>query len=254
MKIHVLSDLHLEYEDFSAVSVTDADLVVLAGDIAVSSQGVAWAKESFPDKPVIYVPGNHEYYGGEVGAVITEMRAEASDSNVRILDCEMLEVGDVRILGATLWTDFRLFAGDDEIEFAWALSDAQRSIPDYDGRIRLVEGDREIGLTPGVTQRWHHVAQAWLSQKLAIPYSGATVVVTHHAPTMSSVSAGFSRSSISAAFASNMDSLVSQATLWIHGHTHSAANYWIGKCHVVSNPRGYGKESECFNPHFILTI
>jgi len=61
MKIRILSDLHLEFQQWSPPKA-DADVVVLAGDIDVGIRGVEWARRSFPSSPVVYVPGNHEFY------------------------------------------------------------------------------------------------------------------------------------------------------------------------------------------------
>lgn len=46
MKVHVLSDLHLEFSDF-VPPTTNADLVILAGDIDTKCRGVGWANEIF---------------------------------------------------------------------------------------------------------------------------------------------------------------------------------------------------------------
>lgn len=62
MKLHILNDLHLEFSTFDPPQ-TDADVVVLAGDIDKSDKGVYWAREAFPNKQILYVPGNHEFYG-----------------------------------------------------------------------------------------------------------------------------------------------------------------------------------------------
>ena len=64
MKLHVLSDLHLEFADFTPASNT-ADVIVLAGDIGLRAEGVTWARKSFPDQEIIYVAGNHEFYGSQ---------------------------------------------------------------------------------------------------------------------------------------------------------------------------------------------
>lgn len=61
MKLHILSDLHLENEGFT-IPETNADVIVLAGDIHEGTRAIPWIKEQ-TDKPVIYVAGNHEYYG-----------------------------------------------------------------------------------------------------------------------------------------------------------------------------------------------
>jgi predicted phosphodiesterase len=57
MRIHLLSDLHNEFETYQP-STVDADIVVLAGDIDVKARGVEWAKRMFKH-PVLYVLGNH---------------------------------------------------------------------------------------------------------------------------------------------------------------------------------------------------
>lgn len=64
-KIRVFSDLHLEFQDWVPPS-SDADTVVLAGDIHIGLLGVEWARRTFPLCPVVYVPGNHEFYGGNL--------------------------------------------------------------------------------------------------------------------------------------------------------------------------------------------
>jgi predicted phosphodiesterase len=61
MRIRVLSDLHLEFREWNPPKA-DADVVVLAGDIHVGVKGIEWARRSFPAIPIVYVPGNHEFY------------------------------------------------------------------------------------------------------------------------------------------------------------------------------------------------
>src|ERR1700749_4846848 len=113
MKIRVLSDLHLESDQPEIIPHADADLVVLAGDIHNHAEGLRWAAETFDGAvPVVYVPGNHEYYDGEFGALETAMGDAAhSVDNVHFLNNATLAdpQGRWRVLGTTLWTDFELF-------------------------------------------------------------------------------------------------------------------------------------------------
>lgn len=62
MKLHVLSDLHLEFSAFVPPKI-EADVIVLAGDIGKGNSGIYWAGNTFPDKPIVYLASNHEFYG-----------------------------------------------------------------------------------------------------------------------------------------------------------------------------------------------
>ena len=104
MQLNVISDIHIEFKDF-VPTITAADIVVLAGDIGVGTSGVEWAAEHYPDVPVIYVPGNHEFYQHDIG--IIERLKDAAPANVHVLSNDAFEHGGVRFLGTTLWTDFK---------------------------------------------------------------------------------------------------------------------------------------------------
>ena len=96
MKLHILNDLHIEFEDF-APPATDADVMILAGDIGVGVDGVRWAEERFPNQPVIYVPGNHEFYHHDL-LLIEELKAETPD-HIHVLNNDQVVIGGVRFLG-----------------------------------------------------------------------------------------------------------------------------------------------------------
>lgn len=85
MKLHILSDLHLEFSAFDPPA-TDADVIVLADDIDKGNKGVYWARETFPDKPILYVPGNHEFYGTQRLETLRLLRIAGQQTDVRILD------------------------------------------------------------------------------------------------------------------------------------------------------------------------
>lgn len=103
MRIHLLSDLHNEFDPFTPEPL-DCDVVILAGDIDLKARGVEWAKQSFSG-PVLYVPGNHEFYGGHLAHTLEKLRA-AQDDRVRVLDRDEVILAGVRFLGAIMWTDF----------------------------------------------------------------------------------------------------------------------------------------------------
>src|SRR5581483_10435921 len=126
MRLNILSDLHLSVSPL-ALPQTDADLVVLAGDIARPKEAIAWAS-GFP-QPVLYVAGNHEFYGGSISGTVAELKRLSAGSNIHVLDDDSVTIEGVRFLGTTLWTDFMLF-GEGEKRTA-AMSKSQRFMRDF---------------------------------------------------------------------------------------------------------------------------
>ena len=108
MKIHVLSDLHTEFAPFHPPE-TDADVVVLAGDVGVGTRGVPMIREWFPDRPVVYVAGNHEFYREAIPRLSEKIAGAAEGTRVHYLENRAVVIGGVRFLGCTLWTDFDVF-------------------------------------------------------------------------------------------------------------------------------------------------
>lgn len=262
MRLLILSDLHLEVwrENAPAIDLSGRpDAVILAGDIDTGSNAIAWAARTFGALPVLYVHGNHEGYGHQLEQMQMDVRAacaraNAAGANIRLLDGDAVELDGVRFLGATLWTDFLLF-GEDRLEEA--LSAAQAYMPDYQ-RIST-GGDKPRLLCAEDTAALHARHRDWLSAQLAQPFDGATVVITHMAPSMHSVEGRFATNLGSPAFASQLDALVAQADLWVHGHMHASLDYRIEDCRVVCNPCGYQMadgmpENEQFNPGLTIDL
>jgi hypothetical protein len=255
MKLHILSDLHLEFAPFEPFS-TDADVVVLAGDIGKKTDGIYWARSAFPEKEVVYVPGNHEYYGTQRLETLAAMRNAALECGIHFLDDNDVVIkpaaaqNSVRFLGCTLWTDFRFFG--DEMK-QQAMLAGQNGLNDF----RLIrEGSGHF--SPAHSIELHEKSLAWLKQILAIPFQGKTVVVTHHLPSAQSVVERFKNTPLSACFVSNLDYLFGKMELWIHGHAHDNFDYEANGTRVICNPRGYvtqrGAENANFKPGLVVEI
>jgi predicted phosphodiesterase len=245
MKINILSDLHLG-QGALPLPDTDADVVILAGDIARPAAALAWAAGI--GKRTLYVAGNHEFYGSSLGATANALRSASAGTCVQVLDDEAVVIDGVRFLGSTLWTDFRLL-GDGEA-IARAQSAAQGFMRDF-SRI-FVDDAMQQPLTPQHTVQLFERHAAWLDEQLAQPHGGPTVVITHHAPSPSSVHPRFAGSPINAAFVANVEALMGadRVRLWVHGHTHDSFDYTIKGTRVVCNPRGYARDGVNENPHF----
>jgi predicted phosphodiesterase len=252
VKLHILSDLHLSRGPLD-VPANDADVIIAAGDIARPHQAVPWLVGL--RKPVLYVPGNHEFYGGSIAGTRAELKRLCAGTNVSLLDNDEAMLEGVRFLGTTLWTDF-LVCGDGERQAA-AMRQARNLLHDF--RIVRYGADEHV-FAPADAIALFDVDVQWLEDKLAEPHDGPTVVITHHAPSPRSIHPRFADSLLNACFASDAEALVkaSRAELWVHGHMHDSFDYRLGETRVVCNPRGYAKdgvnENAAFNPGLVIEV
>lgn len=260
MKLHILSDIHLEFGPWPKgvdVNAIDADVTVLAGDIGVGLEGLRWALDI--DRPVIYVMGNHEFYGQQpMDELWRAAREMAAGTQIHLLENEPTVIDGVRFLGTTLWTDFCLLGAEQQDQM---MRYARQVMTDYNTihvttRHALGMEDSSPGhlgrlrknlLTPRKTLSLHHESRDFLERELArepdalgiVDTWRKTVAITHHAPSARSLIFQEAWSRIDAAYASNLEGLIEQADLWVHGHTHVVADYQLGAGRVVCNPRGY---------------
>jgi hypothetical protein len=279
MKIQIASDLHMEhlsdrYPDYKGVFHTDADILLLPGDIHKNSQAIS-AFSDWP-VPVFYVHGNHELYGHEYFSQISEFRALGGDdslvhnlkndilttsrANVHYQEKDEAIYNGVRILGTCLWTDYMLFG---EIRQEMAIGHANACLNDH----RYIKTKNRLFNARDALHS-HKTSIAWLEKKLSEDFLGKTIVMTHHAPHFKSISTRYENDLLSAAFGSDLSLLINkyQPDLWTHGHMHNSSDYLLGNTRVICNPRGYplnrGVKNENdlifenpeFNPSLVIEI
>jgi predicted phosphodiesterase len=250
MRLQVFSDLHLDVGPIE-LPQTDADVIVLAGDVHPKLGGFKWLIENFPKQLVIYVAGNHEYYGKSIPHITEKLRSTAHGTNVFFLENESVELDGVRFLGCTLWTDFELLGSS-----AVARDLAREQMNDY-RRIRL-STHQYRKLRPTDTAGFHYKSRNWLRKTSSEPSScDRLVIISHHAPSILSLPLARRDEELSGSYASNLDDLVEQsgAVLWIHGHIHQSSDYVLGRTRVLCNPRGYsGSPNPDFSPELVIEV
>lgn len=240
MHIHLASDLHLEFlhKRFPEYLRVDrlytpwADVLVLAGDIHKETDAIRCFAH-WPH-PVLYVLGNHEFYDHTISQTIAAMRQAAKNTAIIILDRDEFIYRGVRFLGCTLWTDYCL----------GGVQQRQRAMQVCESRLadhRKIMGVDHPGERFSAQQaaQLHERDRLWLAGKLAEPFDGPTVVITHHGPHPNSVHPRFMDDPCNAGFISDLGDLVEKPQLWIHGHVHDTFDYKVGDCRVVTNPGSY---------------
>jgi len=256
MKIAYGSDLHFEFgiapPSFKAVA--GVDVLVLAGDI-VNSQRPPHRSSNIIDyaaecsdaltAPVVVVLGNHEFYDQEYHQCLADCRAAAEKHcRVHLLENDQVVIDGVRFLGCVLWSDFEAYSTPLESKIG-----AQKYISDY-SEISYLDSDEGLRrLRPGDTYRFNQGSRQYLHEKLAEPFDGKTVVVTHFPPVPMSAPQ-YEGDLLTPYFCNNwsedIDNGLLSPDIWIAGHTHHSCEFQIGKTHVVSRQGGYPGELERF--------
>ena len=244
MRIRILSDLHLEFHrDGGRAFVagqrdTGWDVLVLAGDITTVGglrAALGFFREAAQARPIVFVPGNHEYYGGSrevVWEALDECRE--ADPLLHVLDNHSVVLDGYRFVGSTLW--FPHSGGFEHLDGTLSDFTAIRGFRDWVG-----EQARR--------------SAAYLRANVG----HGDIVVTHHLPHPGSIHPAYAGSSLNRYFLHDVRDLVesSGARAWIHGHTHCSMDYLAdGGTRVICNPFGYlrHEENARFDEHLTLIL
>lgn len=256
MKAWIFSDLHLEIDpNFPLMEIPQADVCLCAGDIfdgGVAASMLFLRDYVVPHMPVVFVPGNHEFYRGSIkeGLATGYMLAESCD-DLFMVNGDAVEINGYRFIGATLWTDFNLH-NDPRL----AMGIAREELNDFK-RIKLSKTPFKK-FTPQESQHLHRVATVHIDNMYRSQPQRPTVIISHHAPSLMSVPRQYLKDGLTPSFASRFEYriLEYEPLLWVHGHIHSPSDYRIGKTRVVCNPLGYPDEPsrETFNPSLVIDL
>jgi predicted phosphodiesterase len=252
LKIQFCSDLHIEMRDNDYhLNKTDADVIVLAGDIHVGLPAINFAIQESKrhNKDVIIIAGNHEFYGHDYHEMLSKMRLAASHhSLVHFLENDSVVINGTRFIGCTLWTDY---LGNNPENEGIHLAYCNVKLRDH-----IAIRDRNVNFGTKKAQKINQESKKFLNEQLDTKFEGKTVVVTHHGPSLKCQHKNYKFNEVSAAFISDFKQLVRKADLWIYGHTHSSLDSKVGNCKLVSNQQGYPGENipVPFKPNWIIEV
>lgn len=241
MRLRILSDLHVDVHPYSVADASDCDVVIIAGDVAerLSTHSIEWLAREIRSRGwrCLYVPGNHDFWKTRYAAEVDRARAAALEHGIDLLvDGDVVEIGGVRFVGATLWTDYLVADAQ-----AVSMRDADDRGTGMRDHRRIRWGDGAQRFRPAEALFEHRRHRAAIEAALETPFDGPTVVVTHHAPHPSSLKAGAVTRPVDASYASDLTDLMDRyrPALWVHGHVHASRDYMVGETRIVANPRGY---------------
>ncbi len=256
MRLQLLSDLHLETEDFVPTPAPGAERLVVAGDVDSRWDGL----DRFRDwpVPVVFVAGNHEFDRRDLATARDALRDRCAGLGIDLLECESRVYGDaagrrIRFLGTTRWCDFDIFGP--------GRRDASMRAGRYFAKVMRATLHGE----PFDAARVRDEAlrcRDWLAAELGQPRGDwdRTVVVTHFAPSLGSADPRYGSQPGTASFCNADDALLPLADLWLHGHLHCPSDYRVdsprGSTRVVCNPRGHAHKGEAaaFQPHCVIEV
>jgi Icc-related predicted phosphoesterase len=270
MKAWIFSDLHITNVSLSQLDrlrIPEADVCICAGDTSgIVEMSMEFLKRHVvPHMPVVTVLGNHDYYGSTIDIGLKAAKRDAGE-HIHVLENDTVIIGQVRIIGATLWTDFEIEHGVDGQELplderkAFAIQVCKRYMMDFQTIFRSAWPDDGMPglLTAKELIDRHMESRAYIVAQLARPFDGTNVVLSHHAPSPRSLHPDFKGHPSNAAFASDLSALIDDGkpNLWVHGHVHHFLDYQQGQTRVLCNPRGYRRERDHtgFVPGFVIDL
>jgi Icc-related predicted phosphoesterase len=235
LNILPISDLHFEFQRdhgqafIESLSVVGVDVLIVAGDMTTHGRGkIAGALSSlaFRFPHVVYVTGNHEYYGPDTRSDVHAEIQSACDShgNLHWLHHTDTTIEGQRFVGTPLW-----FQPVDDPRLQNWMSD-YHTIPGFREWLPVEFRDGVRFLSEAVTE--------------------TDVVITHHLPSYHSVHPKYTGQKSNCFFVNDVESIIvdRRPRLWIHGHTHESMDYMLDTTRVVCNPFGYAPHD--LNPRF----
>jgi len=261
MRLQLFSDLHIDVAPVKKITIADdVDVVVVAGDTCERVlRAFEHLREIVPlHIPIVMTAGNHEFYRRFIPDKLALARSHGPTFNIHVLENNTITLsgvrasGSIRFVGATLWTDYRIF---DEANQVAVMNACAKAMNDH----RLIGWQKQpwLRFRPQEAALLHHQSKAFITEALAMPFAaGPTVVVSRHGIHWDSVQPRFRSDPVTGAFVSDQSALIEtyQPALWVHGHVHNSSDYRIGATRILRNPHGYGSENPGFDGALVVEL
>lgn len=214
MSVHVQGDVHLEHGgNVDRRQLSHDDILILPGDLCpfvLERLWVPWLQRiAAIVKEVVWVPGNHEYYGcKDMDEAIATARQNLPE-NVRIRDLETFTLTNGQTAAAcTLW--------------------GYEPNTDLSGNMR--DFTSIGGLTPDLCNELHLIHREFILD------AKVDVIITHHAPLKRGISSPLYEGNACANYygTNTIQRHPSPPMWWYFGHTHWNVVKKIGRTTVVS--------------------
>ncbi len=256
MKFRLASDIHSEFfgedemsrlarEALPPLPDDDKTTLILAGDIGSMNKPCNILSLlnilSSRFERIVYILGNHEYYGGDFVQTPHDIKDLLSHlKNVWATTAGSKSADTCGIHAHTLWTDFDKENSVSMLEAGARMNDYRLITNGYNAETQYGKTTRR--LRPEDTLERHKEHVRCLS--VFAPILPGDLIVTHHSPSLRSIPAEYLTDRVNGAYHSDLEWLIEKKkpAVWVHGHTHTACDYMIGSTRIICNPRGYGSQ------------
>jgi Icc-related predicted phosphoesterase len=228
VRLQIVSDIHTEFvyrrggeqaleQLFEGLFSPEADHIVIAGDLSNSS----FLDKSFDIalkhcNDIIYVPGNHDYYGSSLRSM-NQYFKELEKDGLFVLNRDVVTLDGLRFVGATGWFPY---------------TNPARLYKEYINDFQKI-GDGSL----------KNITNHYLDDKkfLTGQVNSKSIVITHHLPISECVAPKYKDDPLNCYFVSGFGGIIQNEmpVLWIHGHTHVEVDIQYAGTPIKAAPFGY---------------
>lgn len=243
----ILSDLHFEWnKPFFVPKIEGVKFLILAGDIGSFKSHLPFIEDAATKYTVIYILGNHEFYGHTLKEVRDFWKSVKID-NFYFLDNSSVVIDGIKFIGSTLWVNF----GNEDPH---CMFNASTEIKDFS---KIINSKNDDFIDPYEILEEYKIAHDFIKKEINEEDGFKKVLITHYGVSHQSVSEKYKFNEnvlkLNHYFCNNLDFMIgySKLSLVAHGHLHNTSDYMIGDVRIVCNPFGYPDSK---NPTFEMKI